>query len=447
MKGFIRPTSGTPNGANWFHENDRDIPLRNEFDVIVCGGGPAGFSAALAAARQGAKTGLIEVNGCIGGIWTAGLLSWILDGTKQDGIMAELAVRLNKEGIGHRVEGAYVYDAEPMKLLLEEMLQEAGVTIRLHTRVVGASTDEENRLSTILTESKSGREAWSAKTFIDSTGDGDLGAQAGCEFDYGRPGDSVTQPFSLMGILSGVDTDGIAAFIRGQCEPRGLGNPKQNLLKELRSAGIDPSYAGPTIFEIRNGLYAFMANHQYGVSAINADDVTRATLEARREVHALVAALRKKGGPWKELHLNVTGEQIGTREGRRILGRYMVDAEDLKTGAVFDDNICQVTFPIDVHATDPKKMKGIEAKPFKSKPYQIPLRALIARDIDGLMLAGRCISGDFIAHSSYRVTGNSVAMGEAAGIVSAIAVKEKTLPHEVPFEALKNVETKRENPV
>ena len=94
-------------------------------------------------------------------------------------------------------------------------------------------------------------------------------------------------------------------------------------------------------------------------------------------------------------------------------------------------------FPIDVHSTSPDKTKEIETKPFKSQPYDIPLRSLIAADIDGLMVAGRCISGDFIAHSSYRVTGNAVAMGEAAGVTSAIAAREKVLPHEVPFEALK----------
>jgi len=428
-------TGGAENG-DWFHEEARSIPLRREFDVVVCGGGPAGIATALSAARSGAKTGLVEVNGCLGGIWTAGLLSWILDAVNKGGIMAELVARIEKTGIGRRVERAWVYDAEPLKVLLEEMMLDAGVGIRLHTRVTGAAVDDANRLTTILTESKSGREAWSAKVFVDCTGDGDLAAQAGCEFEFGRPGDGVTQPFSLIGILSGAETDGIARFIRGPAEERGLGSPKKNLLAEFRRAGIEPSYGGPTIFEIREGLYAMMANHQYGASAIDADEVTAATIEARREVHAMVAALRKLGGPWKDLHLNNTAEQIGTREGRRILGRYYVDSDDLRTGASFDDNICQVTFPIDVHSTDPDKTKAIESKPFRSKPYQIPLRALVARDVDGLMLAGRCISGDFIAHSSYRVTGNAVAMGEAAGAVSAIAVRERALPHEVPFAAL-----------
>jgi hypothetical protein len=113
-----------------------------------------------------------------------------------------------------------------------------------------------------------------------------------------------------------------------------------------------------------------------------------------------------------------------------------VSDDDLKNGSRFEDGICRVTFPIDVHATDPKKTKYIEAKPFKSQPYDIPLRSLMAKDVDGLVLAGRCISGGFIAHSSYRVTGNAVAMGEAAGVACAVAAKNKVLPHEVPFSEL-----------
>lgn len=422
--------------GDWFAEEAREIPVVGDYDVIVCGAGPAGFAAALAAARRGASTALLEVHGCIGGIWTAGMLSWILDGFNKPGIMAELLERLAGQENGRRVKSAWVYHPEPMKLLLEEMLIEAGVKIRLFTRVVGAVADESNRLAAILTESKSGREVWTAKSFVDATGDGDLAAQAGCGFDFGRPGDGVTQPMSLMALFHGVRTDGIAPFVNHLAEARGLGRGKENFLAELRSAGIDPSYGGPSIFEIHDGLYAMMANHQYNVSAIDADDVTRATLEARRENHAMIAALRKKGGSWKGLEILATGEQIGTREGRRIHGRYSVADEDLKNGARFEDGICHVTFGIDVHSTDPGQTKAIESKPFKSQPYDIPLRALMAKDVDGLVLAGRCISGGFIAHSSYRVTGNAVAMGEAAGAVCAVAAGEKVAPHEVPFAEL-----------
>lgn len=441
-RAFTHPrTSGTLKGSK-FQEDAREIPVKGDFDVVVCGGGPAGFAAALAAAREGVRVLLLEVNGCAGGIWTAGLLSWILDAKNKSGIMAELIAKLTERQVGRVAGGAVVYEPDAMKLLLEQMLLEAGVRIRLHTRVVGAASGSGNRLQVVLTESKSGREAWTGATFIDATGDGDLAAQAGCGFDFGRPGDGITQPFSLLALLTGVRTDEITPFINHVAESRKLGTGKGNLLAEFRRAGIDPSYGGPSIFEIHDGLYAMMANHQYQVAAIDADDVTRATLEARLENHRLVDALRKLGGAWKDLELVATAEQIGTREGRRVHGRYHVDSEVLRQGSQFEDSICHVTFGIDVHATDPRTTKGIEEKPFKSKSYDVPLRALLARDVDGLMLAGRCISGDFIAHSSYRVTGNSVAMGEAAGLTSALACKHRVLPHEVPFAELKSLLTR-----
>ena len=269
--------------------------------------------------------------------------------------------------------------------------------------------------------------------FIDCTGDGDLGALAGCKFDLGRPDNGATQPMSLMALLTGPPLDAVAQFVGGEAEQRQLGKAKANLLAEMRRAGVDPSYQDPTIFCIRDGFYAMMANHQYNALPTDAASVTAATLEARREVHRIVDALRASGGPWGNLRLVATAEQIGTREGRRIHGRYQVVAEDLKRGAAFDDAICHVRFGIDVHSTDSAKTKAIEAKPFASKPYDIPLRALIARDVDGLLMAGRCISGDFIAHSSYRVTGNAVPMGEAAGITAALAAAGNVTPHALPL--------------
>ncbi len=123
------------------------------------------------------------------------------------------------------------------------------------------------------------------------------------------------------------------------------------------------------------------------------------------------------------------------RDGRRIRGRYVVSKEDVATGARHDDAVTRPTFPVDIHAVSAERNKTtpIMKTDTKVKPYDIPLRALIAKDVDGLMMAGRCISGDFIAHSSYRVTGNATAMGEAAGVVAAIAAKSRRLPHEVKW--------------
>jgi len=130
-----------------------------------------------------------------------------------------------------------------------------------------------------------------------------------------------------------------------------------------------------------------------------------------------------------------TAEQIGVRDGRRLAGRFTMTKDDLIKGARYDDGVVRVTFGADVHATtaDRNKNAATEATGIKVAPYDIPLRAMIAKDVDGLMMAGRCISGDFIAHSSYRVTGNAVGMGEGVGAIAALAALSKRLPHEVPW--------------
>ena len=399
-----------------FSEASRSTPVVNQSDVMICGGGPAGVAAAIAAAREGASTTLIELHGCLGGVWTAGALTWIIDHENKAGVMKEILERLQAGGFRARLaDGTWTngYDVEGMKSVLEEMCMEAGIRIRLHTRVVAAGVDENKRLTHVITESKSGREAWSAKMFVDATGDGDLAAAAGCGFDMGREEDGHTQPMSLLAILTGIEADEVRGFISDEGLPWGV--PLDALRHEMNRAGMEPSYSKPTLFRIHDNLFTLMANHQYLVKGTNADDLSRATLEARAEVRLIVDGLRSLGGCWANLRLVSTGAQIGVREGRRIHGRYTVTADDLRNGAQHEDAAADVTFCVDIHSVDPKEDKGLHTGGIKTKPYQIPLRALIARDVDGLLLAGRCISGDFFAHASYRVTGNAVATGEAAG--------------------------------
>jgi succinate dehydrogenase/fumarate reductase flavoprotein subunit len=422
---------------NSIQEPTRTIPITNNYDVLVCGGGPAGIAAALSAARAGAHTGLIELHGCLGGIWTTGLLSCILDHKDKTGIMAEIWSRLeerNARAIDHSGQPTNTYDAEEMKLLLDQLCLEAGIDIHLHTRVVSA-VKENDRLVAAITESASGRQAVAASTFIDCTGDGSLSALADCSFDLGHPDTGATQPMSLMALLTGLRAADIDGFYRVYDQP--WATPKDLLRAEMERGGHSPSYAKPTLFRMRDDLFALMANHEYGVKGTDARDLTAATLRARRELHQLIDGLRSLGAPWADLRIVATGAQIGVREGRRIHGRYTVSDDDLRTGARHDDAVCHVTFPIDIHSTNPGREKGIEQKPFKSQPYDIPLPALVARDVDGLMMAGRCISGDFIAHSSYRVTGNAVTLGDAAGRVAARAASTDRLPHEVTWEEVK----------
>ncbi len=396
-----------------------------KYDVIVCGGGPAGISAALSAARAGAKTMLIETHGCLGGIWTAGALCWIIDHENKGGVMREILRRLNEMDPNasnpNRSESSY--DVESMKFLLESMALEAGVRIRLHTRVVAAVVNEKNRLTEIVTESKSGREAWAADMFVDATGDGDVAAYAGCRFQVGHPERGESQPMSLMALLTGIDPQAVRDFHSRNTSAERQGS-KSNLLKLLVKIGHAPSYSAPTLFCVHDNLFALMANHEYGVSAMDADDITNATIQARAEIYSMVGALRNSGGAWKNVALVATAEQIGIREGRRILGKYTVSSEDLEIGKKHDDAICSATFCVDIHSTNPDRGKGYDNENRTVQPYQIPLRAAQPLDVDGLLLAGRCISGDFFAHASYRVTGNAVEMGEGVGRYAAEMARE-----------------------
>lgn len=436
LSGCLSPGQETARiSGGRFCEPAHDIPHRADADVIVCGAGPAGVSAALAAARAGARTRLFDRHGCLGGVWTAGLLTYIFDFDKP-GLTREYVRRLDeKDARRNKNLSRFCYDPEAMKLILEEMCTESKVLPQLHTRVAAAYR-EGNRLTTVVTESKSGREAWSAPVFIDATGDGDLGAQAGCGWDFGNPEDGTWQPLTLNALAVVRDVSALS-----QCISFYNNNDSRHIeaveafKKELRRAGVETSYGHPTLFHIRDNLLDVMINHEYGVKPFDAAKLTEATVRARAEVHRAIAALRSLGGPWSGMQVVASAEQIGIRDGRRIRGRYTVTRDDLLTGARHPDAVCRATFNVDIHAHSREKneKETISHGGFKTKPYDIPLRALIAKDVDGLLTAGRCISGDFYAHASYRVTGNSVATGEAAGAVAALAARRHCLPQEVPW--------------
>lgn len=423
-----------------FQEPARAVPVVEETDIVIAGSGPAGILAAVAAARRGARVRLIEAHGALGGIWTTGCLPHLIESNK-GGLLAELIGRLDAAGAGSRAaqhtptdDAPYRcdYDVETFKVVLDRMAAEAGVAVRLYTRVSAVYRDAAGRIETVVTDSKSGREAWRAKLFVDCTGDGDLAAQAGCGFDIGQPDTGLCQPMSMMALLAGAGVPDQPPF-----SIREWGRNKDWLLAELRRGGHDPSYARPTMFLVRDGTILMMANHEYGYRGPDAQVLTEATTRGRAENLKIVQTLRSLGGQWENLELMAQSAQIGVRESRRIHGLYTVTQDDLVRGARFDDAVCRVSFCVDVHALDPKKNKGIDAPAVATKPYDIPLRALIARDAPNLMMAGRCISGDFIAHSSYRVTGDAAALGEAVGVAAAAAVRLGVNPADVPFAAVK----------
>lgn len=422
--------------TTFFQEPTRPVPLVEECDVLVAGGGPAGVMAAVAAARRGVRVRLVEAQGALGGIWTSGCLPHIIAFSGQ-GLSGELAARLAAAGAGRpgcRAGGEPPrdYDVETFKCVLDRLAADAGVRVRLYTRVSTAWRESDGRLGTVVTDSPGGREAWRARVFIDCTGDGDLAARAGCSFEIGEPGTGRCQPTSMMAVLAGAGRPDQPPF--NIAERRAA---KDWLLAEMRRAGHDPSYGQPTMFLVRDNLVIMMATHQYGYRGPDAQWLSEATAAGRAENLAITRALRARGGQWAALETVAQSALIGVRESRRIAGLYRLTRDDLAAGARFPDAVCRVSFCIDIHALDPARNRGIDPVATRVRPYDIPRRALISREVPNLLLAGRCISGDFYAHASYRVSGAAAAMGEAAGVIAALAAARGRRPAAVPFGAVR----------
>ncbi len=396
-------------------EPEKSIPVVRETDVLVCGGGPAGLAAAFTAARAGARVLLLERHPFLGGVWTAGALTIILDAQNKSGLVREISQRLEAQGdVGHYHPwfSAPIYGIEAMKGLLDEMVAETGIEVQLYTQVVAVAR-EGSRVSGVFTESKSGREFIRAKVVIDTTGDGDVCAQAGCDFEYGRPKDGKVQPMTLYGRIGGY---------------HGLHARHQPMLGIAQAAGFQLSYERVTLFPQpgQPGVFMLMATHLFA-SALDARELTRAEFQGRKEIREFVQILKTQGGDdWKDIYLIDTGPFLGVREARRILGKYYLTGEDIQVGRRFEDGICHVRFNVDVHHPDPKEGRGLFN--IKVQPYDIPYRCLLARNLDNVMMAGRCISGDYLAHASYRVTGDAVATGEAAGLGAAMALDAGCAP-------------------
>lgn len=398
------------------------------YDIVVCGGGPSGVAAALSAARKGAKTLLIEQGGCLGGFWTRGLLTWLIDTFGKGALMDEVMERLERDADGKRFpnKSRFTADTEKTKLVFERMCLESGVDFLYHTFVSGAVTDK-RLVRSVLTESKSGPSYYDATVFIDATGDGDLGFLCGASYEIGNE-EGATQPMSLIAHVDGVTICGTAydsRYAPGK-------EAKAKLLEDIARAGLVPSYRYPhlAVLSEKYNSIGFMVDHEYG-SGLSVKDVTEGTVRAREEIHKIVDGLRDQGGVWKDLRVTATADMIGVREGRRIKGLYRITADDVSRGKMFEDRICTVTFNTDVHALSSEKGKAFESRyGTKHPPYQIPLRSLISADFDNLMMAGRCISGDFVAHASYRVGGPAFRTGDAAGGCAALCIEKGILPPE-----------------
>lgn len=384
----------------------RNVPVRWDVDIAVLGGGMSGASAAIAAARSGARVLLIERFAIAGGMLTTGGVSNFCgqmtgQGEVFDAIVSDLRAW---NAIGH--ERPSVFHYEILAIVLQEMLLKHNVKVLFHTTFVDAR-EQEGRITEIIVRGKSGPEAVRAHHFIDCSGDADLARAARFTVFKGRPEDGLQLPMSMM------------YFIRHVPSQEAVPHMPDGWFKRLESEDDLPMTSvwpdGPEGNAIKIKIPMF--------DATDTERLTAAEIQGRRRMcEVMDYHQRVEGNPWMLDHCSPT---IGIREGARIAGDYVLQVDDLRAGRAFDDGVARGTFYLDGHKPDDDKRTYILPKEtLEVPPYQIPLRSLIAKDGKNLMMAGRCFSCDQLALSSARVSTTCSMMGQAAGIATALAVKK-----------------------
>jgi glycine/D-amino acid oxidase-like deaminating enzyme len=410
------------------------LPLDDTWDVIVVGGGPAGCTAAAAAAREGAKTLLVEASGMLGGAGTGALVPAWCPFSDQEKIiyrgLAETVFNRCKEGQPHVKSDALDWvaiDPERLKRVYDDLVTGAGAAIRFHTALASVERDENGEVSTIIVANKAGLSALRAKVFVDCSGDADLCAWAGAEFHKGDASGKM-MPATHCFVLTNVDE----YAYRHICFNLAAEWPDSPIYKILTS-GEYPLIPDSHICNklIGPGTVGFNAGHIWEIDNTDPDSVSRALVLGRKMAAQFRDALAKFcPEAFANAFLIMTGSVVGIRETRRITGDYAITLDDYLQRRSFEDEICRNSYFIDTHLAREESPKDSAAmgqllsstiRYQKGESHGIPYRSLIPRGLRNVLVAGRSISCDRVVQGSVRVMPVCLAMGEAAGMAAAHA--------------------------
>jgi FAD dependent oxidoreductase len=412
-----------------------DLSCDDSFDVIVVGGGPSGCAAATAASREGARTLLIEASGCLGGSGTSALVpAWCPFSDKEKIIYRGLAEKVftrAKEGMAHVKSDALDWvpiDAERLKRVYDDLVTEAGVTVLFQTMLSHVVSDASGRVTSIVATNKSRLRAWSAKVFVDCTGDADLVAWAGGDFHKGNAEGKRLMPATHCFLLANVDEE---AYKNGPW--LGPKNPKSPIFEILGSGKyplIPDSHCCHNL--VGPGTVGFNAGHLFEVDNTDPASVSSALMLGRKIAVQFRDALAEYHPAFANAFLVATGSQVGIRETRRIVGDYILTLGDYLARRSFPDEICRNSYFIDIHwakeevAKDPAQHKQWEKSCVHygaGESHGIPYRCLTPVGLINVLVAGRSVSCEQVVQGSIRVMPVCLAMGEAAGLAAAIAAR------------------------
>lgn len=401
--------------------------MKDFYDLIVIGSGPSGIASAIYAAKNGLSVLLIEKDGYIGGVSTT-VMAGIWCGTASGGIFGEIMETLSNPV---PLNGHTVYDCEELKEFYRKKVLQAGFDVMLYTFVTEVEV-EGNSIRSITACTKDGKRRYSAKLYIDATGDGDISALAGVPFYIGRESDGQMQPATLFVMLGGVDVSREDAFLWKRNKEL-----KELMKLELQKGNIKSPAGAINIMPGKmQGTALLNMTSCISVDGTKPEDLTRAEFECRSQIPPIVRFLRENAAGYENCYISKTGSSIGIRETRHLKGRYCLEREDLQSGRVFDDWVVTgAWYPFDIHnmtghGQDPSEPKD------KVKHYTIPYRCFLPETIDNLLFTGRCISGTHLASSSFRMMPICFAMGQATGTAASISVNKGLSPADIDIKLL-----------
>ena len=414
------------------------------YDVVVAGGGPAGICAAAAAARQGARTALVERYGILGGMFTSGYVNPVLGAVAPGTMYSEIISLLGASSMKTRNGQEMSIDSEQAKGLLLQFVHDAGVDIFLQTPVVEV-LKEGRTVRGLVISTQDGLKELSAGVVVDATGDGFVAARAGAAYQIGREADGRCQPATLEFSLYGIDEEtGITCW--GGSDPVTLpdGTRYADFCKAANARGELPEHVAIVRIHRTNrpGERSINATQANGYNTLTPEGVVGAEVELRRQIGQIIRFLRQYVPGFAHCALKGSGSTLGVRETRRITGDYVLSDHDVETGARHDDVVVHdAWFLIDIH--NPAGGGQAEGRSQPAIPYDIPYRSLLPQGLDNLLTAGRCISGTHRAHASYRVGGVCLATGQAAGVAAALAALGHVAPRELEVKKVQDALAKQ----